>query len=307
MPNQDTDVDDDGNFGDIPSGSDSDWNGSTDDTSTDVLEDTFEDVDGVADDDPLEDIPTDEELDQEEDEALKDVTAATSKKDKSDRAEKRIKQLLNKSKVAANLAQQERNQRLALQKELAEIKASSHSTSLDAISRQEKSLQDRLKQAADDNNMVEGFALMEELAEVKAQKLSLASAPKPSEYVESNNTTDDDLWLAENPNWNSDPVEAGVVQKAWAEVSKVMVPGTSAFYEASDEARDRLRSPTRATPKPQGGTRRKGPPIAGRSSQPRAAKRGQLPPEALTSAKMMGIDITDPEMRKRIAKQWSKK
>lgn len=269
-----------------------------------VLEEEVSDMEGV------DDIPSEEAITSDEEEAIADVSGATSRRDKRDRAGHRIKQLSDQRREAAALAQHERDQRIALEKKLAELQKTSHTSTVSQLEAQEKSLKARLKQATDDNDMASVVSVMEELSDVKAQRYAISQrspADPPAEVT--TRTVYDELWIRANPSWDSDPKEAKLVMSAWKEVSEQFTPGTAAFYEALDERREELRSSLATKPTPSPTRKPAGPPVAGRTHRTSTTpgKGRQLPKEAIESAKRMGKNPNDPIIRRELMKIWGTK
>lgn len=260
--------------------------------SSDVIEDTPVEEEELS----VEGEDGGEDFDALEDDAIEEVSSASSRKEKGDRAQRRIHQLVTRAKSATQLAESERQQRVAMEQRLNELQQAHQTRVTQTWEQREKQIELAIKAAkeeADTGALADAFtAKMALLEERMVTPLAAASASGTAPH----RTAHDDLWLKENPDWDKDPKRAKAVREAWKEVTETgLRPGTAEFYDALEEAESRPVKRSSGRPPVSGGPGRTSP-----ASNP-------LPREALTMIKNMGLDPKDPEARKVAAQIWSRK
>lgn len=258
--------------------------------SSDVVENT-----PVEEEEFSSEVEGEEDFDAMEGDAIEEVSSASSRKEKGDRAQRRIHQLAARGKAAIQLAETERQQRIALEQQINELKQAHQTQVTQTWEQRAKQIDHAIKTAqeeADTSALADAFnAKMALLEERMVTPLTSAQG-----NASPTRTAHDDLWLSENPDWDKDPKRAKAVREAWKEVTETgLRPGTAEFYEALEEAESRPARRSSGRPPVSGGPGRTSP-----ASSP-------LPREALALIKSMGLDPKDPEARKVAAQIWSRK
>jgi len=244
---------------------------------------------GEGDEGPsVEDLDSEEELDREAAEAQADVADAKTKSQKRDRAQKRIKQLHEKSRLAAEVARRERDRADQLEAQFNEFQKTHFESTTKSLEAQE---------------------LSERIADIKVQRLTLKNTPVPNTNSnERRNTVADEIWLSQNVGWERDPERSSRIRKAASKIQtdfSYLQPGTTEYYEKLDELSE-SDEPEEVKPKrTPNGT----PPVNGRSSRSTnhvsSQRKGKvtLDKADLKLIRSMGLDPNNKKVREEMLRE----
>lgn len=266
--------------------------------------------DGEGDEGPsVEDLDSEEELDREAAEAQADVADAKTKSQKRDRAQKRIKQLHEKSRLAAEVARRERDRADQLEAQFNEFQKTHFESTTKSLEAQENDIRSRMREAAENNDLAQIAELSERIADIKVQRLTLKNTPVPNTNSnERRNTVADEIWLSQNVGWERDPERSSRIRKAASKIQtdfSYLQPGTTEYYEKLDELSE-SDEPEEVKPKrTPNGT----PPVNGRSSRSTnhvsSQRKGKvtLDKADLKLIRSMGLDPNNKKVREEMLRE----